>query len=611
MSGQDLIITLEQIPNVHGVITSAEHLNKIFEDYKQNKFYVSDGYTIVKLEDTQLWSTEIHDRSWLFWHHCLVSVAFLIDSYKVDRNKEKLDLAYEITKKWYMSNYPSSPSVMGWHDHSTALRLIHIIKLYIVLAEINSQDERLFSLNYYAEKHMIKLADPKFYMEKHNHGLDQDIALYIASLVFHTLRKSSEWKKLSYQRFLKQVDDLFAEDGSYLEHSPHYIYLILERLLQFYRTIGSINEKSGEYLKERIEKIVSFFIYTIQPDGKFPTIGDSEARGFKIDDNNWGTVSKNKLELIRAITNKQEIKDVDLDLDSFYPEGGYAFFRSSWDHWRKTTQVIFYSSFHSRVHKHHDDLAFTLYGHGMPLLIDAGKYSYQYDRPERQYVVSSYGHNTVRLNEEETNLARLNINKSGLFSYRTMKNIGYASGFHMLTKNVRHRRILFYLKPNDLLILDMIDGHKETSGELIFNLHPSLDSKVNKGRVVSTQNEKPLLYFDNLLDDHSFQKFRGEQSPLLGWSSATYRQFVANDLILMKKKGTNIRFATLIRLDNNHAINNFEWINNHLSFNWKSNHVKVKLTDLYEEMMINKKVYTTKKVPVNVKLLEELKRLSL
>ncbi|WP_168769263.1 heparinase II/III domain-containing protein [Priestia megaterium] len=112
-----------------------------------------------------------------------------------------------------------------------------------------------------------------------------------------------------------------------------------------------------------------------------------------------------------------------------------------------TIQIIFYSAFHSRVHKHHDDLSFTLYAYDMPLFIDGGKFNYQYDQPERKYIVSAYGHNTVRINNTETDLSRLNINKSGILSFLTTNNLSYASGFHALSKGVTHWRILLYLKP--------------------------------------------------------------------------------------------------------------------------------------------------------------------
>ncbi|KZE64086.1 hypothetical protein AWM68_13345 [Fictibacillus phosphorivorans] len=598
-------IKSEDLLIVHSKVSNPNKLESIYEDYKNNIYMVSGRYTSVHLEDDELWTSEAHDRSWLFWHHCLVSVAYLIDSYYVDKNKDKLELAFSIIEKWYEANYPNSLSIMGWHDHSTALRLLHIVKLYLVLIEEKRDEDKLEKLSLIAEKHMEKLADPKFYMPKHNHGMDQDICLYIASTVISS-KKSVEYKKLALTRFLDQVSNIFAEDGSYLEHSPHYIYLLAERLLNFYKILHLSNERESGKLLERIVKIIKFFIYTLQPDGNFPTLGDSELQSYDLDKDYWNVLPEELLQALRSIK-KQETTEIEFPLDEFYTDGGYAFFRNNWENDNSTTQLTFYSAFHSRVHKHHDDLSIALYGHGIPLLIDCGKFTYQYDRPERHYVTSAYGHNTVRLNKSETDLSRLNINKSGILSFLATKNIGYSSGFHALMKGVVHRRIVFYLKPNDLIVLDLIKGDEATSAELIFNLSPELISLNQNNETVAYLENTPALLFQDLLSDHNpFKKYRGEMSPLKGWSSAFYGELKANDLLSKSASGNVIKFATHIRLKEDNHVQNFSWEDDVIRFKWKNFNIETTLTDFFEHIQINGKYFNSKKVFKNVNLLESI-----
>jgi hypothetical protein len=597
-------ITVQELPNVHRRINNPERLESIFQDYQNHIYTVSDRYPPVRLEEEELWTATVHDRSWLFRHHSLVSLAYLIDSYYVDKNTQKVYLALEIAGKWFNANYPQSPSVMGWHDHSTALRLLHIVKLYLVISELEDQ-ESLNNLEMLAEKHMEKLADPEFYMPKHNHGLDQDMILYLASSVLKNLPNSLKWIDLAIMRFWQQVNHLFAEDGSYLEHSPRYIYILLERLLNFQKILMKVDEREGTALKEKIIKVTRFFIYSLHPDGTSPTIGDTELISFNLNRDRWEIIPEDLYNILESIKKVNDVK-ITLPLDAFYQDGGYAFFRSDWANNEQTTQLIFYSAFHSRVHKHHDDLSILIYGHGKPLLIDAGKFSYQYDREERQYVTSSYGHNTVRINDSETDLARLNINKSGLLSYLNTKNIGYASGFHTLVKGTTHRRMIFYFKPGEVIILDRVKSNRRINNEIIFNLHSDLISTKVDNKIIGYFEGKPEIFIENLLGDSNYTKLRGQTNPLKGWSSDFYGEFKANDMISMKENGHVVKFATLIHLNDNTSVKEFKWNQDEVYFKWRSFDIRLKLTDFYELLEINGKIYDTQKVFQNPILFEAI-----
>lgn len=597
-------IKVQHILETHSKIRSQKKLEEIYEDYKKGIYYVSTRYSSVHLSTEELWTSTAHDRSWLFRHHCLPGVAYLIDSYYLDYNQDKLHTAYKMIEKWYEMNYPVSLSIMGWHDHSTALRLLHIVKLYLVLEEKNDSDV-LPRLAEIADKHMEKLSDPDFYMPKHNHGLDQDICLFIATSVITDLPKSAEWNKLALERFWGQVNHIFASDGSYLEHSPHYIYLMLDRLLNFYQILNLVDEEQGEVLRNRITKIATFFIYSLHPDGNFPTIGDSETNSFTLNKEYWSILPEQIISSLNAIKNHNAI-DIDLPVDAFYKEGGYAFFRSDWNNNENTVQLAFCSAFHSRVHKHHDDLSFVLYGKGQPLLIDSGKFTYQYDRDERKYVISSYGHNTVRINDQETNLSRQNFEKSGVLSFLSTKNVGYSSGFHALVDGVIHRRIMIYLKPKDVIVIDVVKGSSETTGEIIFNVNPDLIIVPENGEQVAYKDREVAFYLKNLLGNNEFTKYRGQTTPLRGWSSKIYGEFQGNDQLAMQKKGNCIKFAHHIRLNQANHITDFTFEGDLISFSWKKSHIKIQLTDFYEAIFINDKFYKTEKYFNNTKLIESL-----
>ncbi|MFE3898492.1 MULTISPECIES: heparinase II/III family protein [unclassified Priestia] len=599
MNSKDPLLDANDILVVHSQIKDPISLEEIYQDYKNQVYFIS-GYSKVYLTDEELWVSKVHDRSWLFRHHCLVSVALLIDSYYLDQNKDKLLLAYKIVDKWFKFNFPSSPSDMAWHDHSTAFRLLHLTKLYLLLKS-QEDSEYLNQLVFICNKHMEKLSDKNFYMPKHNHGLDQDIALFTAASVLNC----REMKETAIKRFWQQIDNLFSKDGSYLEHSPYYVYLIMGRLLGFYNILLKTDKKIGEKLQKRINKIIIFFINILQPDGTFPTIGDSELKKFEISQKYWENISGEFYAILKSIKEKNS-NPIQLPLDSYYPYGGYVVFRNNWKNDLTTNQIIFYSSFHSRVHKHHDDLSFTLYGHGMPLLIDGGKFTYQYERPERKYITSTYGHNTVRINHKETDLTNNNIGKSGILSFLTTKNIGYASGFHTLYEGVTHRRMLFYLKPEEIIILDLIKGGKKVNTELTFNFNSQLISEMKNSRIVANYQESPVLYLKSLLGETDFNKYRGEVKPLRGWSSPIYGKFEENDLLIQSKKGKVVKYATYIGMNSDCKVSNFIWDDDGITFKWNNFEVKVHLTDFYEHIFINDKYFKTTKNFDNLTLLKAI-----
>jgi hypothetical protein len=96
------------------------------------------------------------------------------------------------------------------------------------------------------------------------------------------------------------------------------------------------------------------------------------------------------------------------------PESGYGIVRypqpGGTDDHEAAGYLLLAAGFHSRTHKHADDLTVTWFDRGREILIDAGRYGYVdllpadsplrrqgyfYGAPERQYVESTRAHNTV------------------------------------------------------------------------------------------------------------------------------------------------------------------------------------------------------------------------
>ncbi|WP_025753403.1 hypothetical protein [Priestia megaterium] len=98
MDSKEILLTAEDILVGHSKIKNPKKLEQIYEGYKKS-YFVNSHYSTIYLADEELWTFKANDRTWLFYHHSLVSVSFLIDSYYIDKKEDKLNLAYEIVGK--------------------------------------------------------------------------------------------------------------------------------------------------------------------------------------------------------------------------------------------------------------------------------------------------------------------------------------------------------------------------------------------------------------------------------------------------------------------------------------------------------------------------------
>lgn len=425
-------------------------------------------------------------------------------------------------------------------------------------------------------------------MEKHNHGIDQDIALYFGATIFSHLPNASDWKKLALNRFWKQLDNLFASDGSYLEHSPSYSYLLCDRFLKFKQFL---KEQSDPYYL-RIEKLIAdqlnFLTYILQPDGQIPPIGDGNVTPLKLKslENAPGQTLKT---LQYVVSGGSEGLPPD-QLDKLFPVGGYAMIRNKWNYDLNTVQLIFYASFHSRVHKHHDDLSITLFGHGQPLLVDAGKFNYNYESPERQYVISTRAHNTVIVDDLDTEVTRNNIGKSGLTGYFTAEDLSFVSGVHLLYPGVIHLRMLFFIKPWNCVVLDWLQGSKEHRYEQIFNFEPTIQCSIVEQTILGKLSNGLTILLSPLTCEEIIQVklARGEKNPLLGWYSSEYSKLTPSGSGSYLGKGTQMRFATHINLlPSEQVLTYFKWKENVIQIGWQNKLVEVSTMNLRDLRQIN------------------------
>ena len=129
------------------------------------------------------------------------------------------------------------------------------------------------------------------------------------------------------------------------------------------------------------------------------------------------------------------------------------------------------AAFHSRTHKHADDLSFVWYEGGRELLVDAGRYGYlgrldaaselgrqgfMYADPNRVYVESTRAHNTVEIDGLSHPRRQVPFYGSALEGWGDRDGVMWSECAATFHKTVEHRRVLV-LRPGEwLLVIDAL-----------------------------------------------------------------------------------------------------------------------------------------------------------
>jgi len=574
---------------------SDEDLRDITDGLLRNRIYISRQFQTVEIEPEKLWNSDpFENRTWRYWVHSLIMVEYLLNAYERFNDKACLDKALEFLLSWKKYNYPNSISDMAWHDHATAQRLILISRLAELLRLEYWDDMLLEEMSKMVQTHCCMIENPRFYRPKHNHGLDQDISMYVAASIFNHLDNSDYWKKLSFIRFKFQLEYLFLSDGSYLEQTPLYSFIFCNRLMKYILFFKQDGNPGYPVIEDIILRQLQCLTHLVQPDGLIPPLGDGNPSPLSL--KHVKKLEHPSLAYPEYVLTKGKRGTPPPELNMAFPRGGYVTMRNKWEYDEETVQIVFASAFHVKTHKHHDDLSVTLFAHGKPLISDSGKYNFNQNSRERQYVISSHAHNSVVMDDTNTHVDYDSIEKSCLASYYWSKDLAYCSGAHGLYKGVVHRRMLFYFKPWDIVIIDCLNGINEHKYEQIFNFYPGVECFLEKNAVSAIPAEGKNVKIKPLLEEDIKNTIlvKGQEDPMRGWCCLEYTSLHPAWSMGYVKRGKNVHFAAHIDLKSDRNVG--------LSVQCSGDLFSINTPDEYIELIIKKEKDELKRNGQNIDL---------
>ncbi len=222
------------------------------------------------------------------------------------------------------------------------------------------------------------------------------------------------------------------------------------------------------------------------------------------------------------------------------PDSSYAVMRNGWD--ENSSHCLVTASRKQKLLRHSDLLSVELTVHGQEFLIDSGPYSFHQQDKWNQYFGSIQAHNSIAVDrgshiafeahDVECHFDRWVSTES--FDYLS----GYHTGFEDLDQPIRHRRTIFYYKPDYWIVCDLLTGEGQHFFDQYFHFPPfRLQIDFTNKRVnvqVGTQRHFTLMPFTPREMDVSI--FTGGETPDSGWIADGYKTCVEAPLIQYGKQ---------------------------------------------------------------------------
>jgi hypothetical protein len=252
-----------------------------------------------------------------------------------------------------------------------------------------------------------------------------------------------------------------------------------------------------------------------------------------------------------------------------FPESGYIVFRDRWPTGPHDFADCGYlaqtCAFHSRTHKHADDLSFVWYEHGVQLVSEAGRYAYVgkteqgsslweagfwYSDPARVYVESTRAHNTVEIDGASYRRRGVKPYGSALKRWGEAGGVYFAESACTHRPAVQHTRFLLYRPGNWVIAFDWLRDTQalEHTYAQRFHFDPELEWVSGEdGVVMSIMDREELLHMVPLLDAEPLAVVKGQREPdLLGWVSLEAKEIVPAFASGFEVRGVTGTFATLL-----------------------------------------------------------------
>jgi hypothetical protein len=409
------------------------------------------------------------------------------------------------------------------------------------------------------------------YFSPNTHLSGEALGLYYIGTLLPGLKGAKRWQRTGSHWLMHCLDTHVLSDGGYMERTLWYHRYTTDIYLHFYLLGLRNGDSSVSSLKESLQKLGCFLIYSLQPDSMLPHLGDDDGgRLLPLDgrpgDDPCGIFSilavvfrsntfafladkfsEEALWLLGPTTfssSQHIIPQQPPETSKVFAETGYAFLRSGWND--DAIYISFDCGRHGWLnsgHAHADMLSVQVYTGRTAIIKDPGTCSYL--DPWRDQFRNAESHAILKVDGNYPSVT------AGPFQWQTIPTfsalrhqlgdrIDYIAG----TMNAgawQHSREIFFFKPDLIVLLDtvMAEGRHEIEWRF-----PLADSgwRIDNDNCVRTRSDRVCSIQCKAKHPHQMELIEGWQSPCYGLRE------IAGILVLRVIAKTPYSVATLIDL---------------------------------------------------------------
>ena len=444
----------------------------------------------------------------------------------------------------------------AWMPLHAALRIKHFIWAYYCFMdsphwtpEINANlILSIYDHCDYVRKHLNRV--------DHNHTIMEMECLLYGSLFFPEFDKSGAWSEIAARTLEDCALHQIYADGVHIEAIPDYHTRCIFWLGAPMVFAQVIKKPLSNSYKDLLEKMFEFAKHCYRPNGQCVPFGDGEADNeyprqfiwsfgyyyFGLKD--MSLYAKPTEALAWYIGTEKMKKTVESkspgEASKAFKNGGYYCIKSGWD--KDAHSVLLRCGPFVFGHPHADLLSIDLSAYGKPLLVDAGKYTYN-ECTDRRYVKGTASHNTIVIDgmDQAEYIHRMSFRQVPTYDinkWTAGENYVFVDaehyGYHRTGGKATHRRQLAFINSEFYVVIDRITGSGNHDIEQYWHLHSNnarMDAK--SFAVESMDEDQPNISIIPYIP----YTVRAELNE--GWYSEKYG---------IKKKGKVIRYWMKERL---------------------------------------------------------------
>jgi uncharacterized heparinase superfamily protein len=385
-----------------------------------------------------------------------------------------------------------------------------------------------------------------------NHRTLELLALFLVAVAFPEMPDAAQWLELARQAIVDNLCSDLRPDGVHCEQSTDYHHIVLRNALAVRRLARMNAIEMPEEFDGLIRKALEFALHVHRPDGLIPSLSDGDTGSFvELLEQGYELYGD---ERYRWVASQGRSGRAPAERLKAFPDGGYYILRSGWgevEPFKDERYLVFdCGPLGEGNHGHFDLLSLELYGYGLPLIVDPGRYTYD-ESGEVNWRVAFRGtafHNTVLVdgrNQTRYEFHRRKFKVRGPEPRFEMLGFGSRDGFDFVRGraagfeyDVVHEREIRMMEGNRFVVLDELSSVSHHRYEQIFHLTPAAENRVaHAGRTVTTPHLR-ITQFESGATCSIGQ----------GWIAPVYGEKQSAPVVRFIRAGTSVKFETQLEV---------------------------------------------------------------